>query len=621
MHGQSAVAMTAVLTNSSDQQGNDMKSEQMTFQQMLACTLLCVAGLAACSGGGEDSPAPAGDAVMGGSPGDGAVAGPGDDTAPGEEPADDEPAPPTEEEAGDPGGEDADDAGAGFDDGDEGTFVEPLPSCSDGIDNDIDGLVDFPNDLGCDSEMDADETDAEPVSVFDPSHPHHEFLVFDSEFSANNPAGSDTLEEGTFRMRCAFSHFNYDDPIVYPNQPGAAHLHMYLGNTEVDHSSTSAERLRLAEQATCHGGPLNKTAYWVPSLIAPLFQRSGDHSGPNRGFVIDADERPVPVLDLESGQPSYQAVLPTSNFEVDIEGNYDGDTNVTDAPNLYYKFTGFGTVPGEANRRPTQAFPPGLRMIAGVFGTIADPTRAIRWDCDATRRQFDGERFLQHIPGCRLDNSDLGRPADFVETVRMQVFYPSCWNGVDLDSPDHAAHLAYPTRHPDRDAVPGLFCPGELTADPDDDWVRLPRVQYLITYPITQATATPQLDDNGRVVRDATGALILGSASWLIASDNYRTFGTLHDPNAPQDGEVLPGGRTAHGDWFMAWNNEVMATFVQSCINEERHCANGELGNGWRLRPGALDRVNDADFNDPIVRRRGNGGTDVVGGGHLHGHH
>lgn len=37
-------------------------------------------------------------------------------------------------------------------------------ACSDTLDNDGDGLVDFPADLGCDSLIDTDETDPEPVS-------------------------------------------------------------------------------------------------------------------------------------------------------------------------------------------------------------------------------------------------------------------------------------------------------------------------------------------------------------------------------------------------------------------------------------------------------------------------
>ena len=42
-------------------------------------------------------------------------------------------------------------------------------------------------------------------------------------------------------------HFGYDDPIVYPGQPGRSHLHMYFGNTEVD-AFTTTERLVDSER-------------------------------------------------------------------------------------------------------------------------------------------------------------------------------------------------------------------------------------------------------------------------------------------------------------------------------------------------------------------------------------
>ena len=31
--------------------------------------------------------------------------------------------------------------------------------------------------------------------------------------------------------------------------------------------------------------------------------------------------------------------------------------------------------------------------------------------------------------------------------IRAQVFFPSCWDGVNLDMPDHASHMAYPTEY------------------------------------------------------------------------------------------------------------------------------------------------------------------------------
>jgi hypothetical protein len=71
---------------------------------------------------------------------------------------------------------------------------------------------------------------------------------------------------GQFRTACEFSHFAYDDPLLYPNQPGAAHLHMFFGNTDVNAFSTY-DTLLNSGSSTCNGMELNRTGYWVPAII------------------------------------------------------------------------------------------------------------------------------------------------------------------------------------------------------------------------------------------------------------------------------------------------------------------------------------------------------------------
>jgi len=51
---------------------------------------------------------------------------------------------------------------------------EELPECSDGIDNDNDGLIDYPTDPGCDSPEDDDETDIEEIAI-EPKAPEQRF--------------------------------------------------------------------------------------------------------------------------------------------------------------------------------------------------------------------------------------------------------------------------------------------------------------------------------------------------------------------------------------------------------------------------------------------------------------
>lgn len=71
---------------------------------------------------------------------------------------------------------------------------------------------------------------------------------------------------GNFRTFCSFSHLAYDDPIVYQDQPGASHLHMFFGNTTASAFSTY-QTLRQTGGSTCEGGPLNRTGYWMPAML------------------------------------------------------------------------------------------------------------------------------------------------------------------------------------------------------------------------------------------------------------------------------------------------------------------------------------------------------------------
>ncbi len=72
--------------------------------------------------------------------------------------------------------------------------------------------------------------------------------------------------EGQFRLACEYSHFNYDDPIIYPGQPDKSHFHMFFGNTETD-AFTTEDELINSGGGTCQGYELNRSAYWVPALL------------------------------------------------------------------------------------------------------------------------------------------------------------------------------------------------------------------------------------------------------------------------------------------------------------------------------------------------------------------
>ena len=66
-----------------------------------------------------------------------------------------------------------------------------------------------------------------------------------------------------FHIECPFHHYNEDDPIVYPRQPGASHLHAYFGNKSTNAFSTYRS-LRNARTNCGHRG--DKGAYWIPGV-------------------------------------------------------------------------------------------------------------------------------------------------------------------------------------------------------------------------------------------------------------------------------------------------------------------------------------------------------------------
>jgi hypothetical protein len=161
-----------------------------------------------------------------------------------------------------------------------------------------------------------------PVAVAPPGNRYsNQALVYNDGYRGH-PSGDGT---GNFRIVCYYSHMNYDDAIVFPGQPGRAHMHTYFGNTGSNAHSTY-DSLRTNGGGSCVGGTANRSSYWVPSVM-------------NSG-----------------GQP----VVPLRSFQ-------------------YYKSGYRGVEPGDVNRIPN-----GLRMIAGTSSSkAAQSDEIVDWYCSS----------------------------------------------------------------------------------------------------------------------------------------------------------------------------------------------------------------------------------------------
>ena len=128
----------------------------------------------------------------------------------------------------------------------------------------------------------------------------------------------------------------------------------------------------------------------------------------------------------------------------------DGQPVTPNHAQIYYR---------RSTKRHVEAFPPGFRMIAGdAKATSPQPLRLTFWNCGVA----GGIARSSTVPTC---------PDARARGLRLHVTFPSCWDGKNLDSASHAAHVAYP--------VAGR-CPAKFAH-------ALPQISLIYRYPVTGA--------------------------------------------------------------------------------------------------------------------------------------
>ncbi|GAB7340271.1 hypothetical protein MBLNU457_6733t1 [Dothideomycetes sp. NU457] len=178
------------------------------------------------------------------------------------------------------------------------------------------------------------------------------------------------------------------DPIIFPGIV-SPHVHQLVGGNGLGYT----ENFDTARESTCSSCPITAdlSNYWTPTLY---------YQYQNGSFVK------VPQVG-------------------DGSGNLGG-------MNVYYLQRGPGS---EVTPVTLKAFPPGFRMVAG----------------DPFKRNYTDNFQSQAVSFVCLDYNGPAKPETNAlptyscpDGVRAQVFFPSCWDGVNLDTPDHMSHMAYP---------------------------------------------------------------------------------------------------------------------------------------------------------------------------------
>jgi hypothetical protein len=249
-------------------------------------------------------------------------------------------------------------------------------------------------------------------------------------------------------------------------------LHQFFGNTLTNADSTY-ESLRTTGDGTCQGQALNRSAYWIPAML----DGTGSVVVPDHVIVYYKGEDPA-LIDLPRGL-RYIAGNP-------MFGNLTDDE-------------AYGT------------------QNAGVTGG---------WEGHQDWRCESGGDPSTTIPtNCPPDTNILAR-----------VPFPHCWDGENLDMPDHRTHVRFPKRDPNNGQV---SCPATHPKI-------LPRFTLQVAYHIQPGD-------------DVT--------KWSLASDDHN-------------GTQLAPGESLHADWFGAWDEDIKARWTQHCLREMRNGVDADYCDG-----------------------------------------
>jgi len=185
-----------------------------------------------------------------------------------------------------------------------------------------------------------------------------------------------------------------------------------------------------------------------------------------------------------------------------------------------------------------QAYPAKpIRLVVGyTTGGPTDTTSTDQWQMGFDCWSPTGPALTGSMPTIAAVAASGTCPAG--SWLRVRVDFHACWDGRNLDSPDHRSHMAPPT---------GALVEG-MRACPSDHPYNVPTITM-------QAFFTTDAN--------------FVAGRWHLSSD-----------------EMMPGtvaGSTLHADYWEAWSPTVKQMWQTGCIDGHLSCNNGQLGNGQAI--------------------------------------
>jgi len=181
----------------------------------------------------------------------------------------------------------------------------------------------------------------------------------------------------------------------------------------------------------------------------------------------------------------------------------------------------------------TTAFKKGFRMLAGSASNT-DPKKVSSGNiCHRCWTSPNENTFVGNQPCSGTDTVEI--PADpKCKMIRQTIIFPACWDGVNIDSPNHQSHVAYGQG---AGATGGGACPSTHPK-------KLPQIMYELMWNVTT---------------------FADKSLWPT------------DGSPPFVYSMNIGGAAAHGDYVFGWEGDSLQKAMDNGCNLNNACPKAGL--------------------------------------------
>jgi hypothetical protein len=290
--------------------------------------------------------------------------------------------------------------------------------------------------------------------------------------------------QNMLRFACSQLVVDRVDPIVSPNMVYSAHLHQIVGGNSFNISMDTSWDLATKSSCTSCSFKEDFSNYWTAVMF--FKNKNGQYKR---------------VPQVGNGGPQGQLV---NNGGLDV----------------YYIPSG-----------KTTAFKKGFRMVAGS-ATNKDTSKVQLGNiCHRCWTSTNDNTFVGGAPCTGSDTVEI--PSN-CQMVRQTIIFPTCWDGVNLDSANHQSHVAYSGTG----ASGGGACPAAFP-------VKLPQIMFELMW--------------------NTSTFVNDKSNWPTDGSNPFVY------------SMNIGGAAAHGDYVFGWKGNTLQAAMDSGCNGNQNCASAGI--------------------------------------------